>query len=62
MTALTTALIYFGSFIAIAAAVKFALARWSAQKDIDLSDIQTQAGPNRRPRRRFLLGVWRSED
>jgi hypothetical protein len=62
MTALVTALIYFGVFIALGLGVKLALARWGAQKDVDLSEIQAQVGPNRRPRRRFLLGAWRSED
>jgi hypothetical protein len=62
MTALTTALIYFGVFIVLGLGAKLALSRWASQKDIDLTEIQAQAGPNRRPRRRFLLGVWRSED
>jgi hypothetical protein len=62
MTALTTALIYFGVFIALGLGAKLALSRWASQKDIDLDDIRAQGAPNRRPRRRFLLGVWRSED
>jgi hypothetical protein len=62
MTALATALIYFGVFIALGLGVKVALARWGVQKDIDLTEIQAQAGPDRRPHRRFLLGAWRTED
>jgi hypothetical protein len=62
VTALTTAIIYFGSFIALALIAKLALARWTARRDIDLSDIQAQAGPKRGRRRLFLLGAWRSED
>ena len=58
MRALATGLIYFGLFLAIGLAVR----RWMRRRDVDLSDVQKQAGPNRRPRKVFLLGVWRRED
>ena len=28
----------------------------------DLTDMQSQAGPNRRKHKAFLLGAWRNED
>jgi len=28
---------------------------------VDLPEVQKHAGPNRRPRRLFLLGGWRTE-
>ena len=28
---------------------------------VDLGDVQSQAGPNRSPRKVFLLGAWRTE-
>ncbi len=59
MNALTTAIIYFGTFIAIGAVAKL-LVR-SKAGDVDLKGVQDQAGPNRR-RRVFLLGGWRSEE
>ena len=31
-------------------------------RDIDLGEIRTQLGPNRRKSGRFLLGFWRKED
>ena len=31
-------------------------------KDVELSEVQKQAGSNRRPRKVFLLGFWRTED
>jgi hypothetical protein len=58
MRALATGLIYFGLFLAIGIAVR----RWMRRRDVDLSDVQKQAGPNRRPRKVFLLGIWRRED
>ncbi len=59
MNALMTAIIYFGTFIAVGTAVKCLLRRKTG--DVELKDIQEQAGPNRR-RRVFLLGGWRSEE
>jgi hypothetical protein len=58
MNALTTAIIYFGTFLVIGVAARLFLRRGIA--DVDLTDIQDQAGPNRR-RRVFLLGGWRRE-
>ncbi len=62
MGALTTAAIYFGSFLAVGVIVKLAVSRWLKLRDIDLSEIRTQLGPNRRKSSRFLLGFWRKED
>ena len=62
MSALTTAAIYFGSFLAVGVIVKLAVSRWLKLRDIDLSEIRTQLGPNRRKSSRFLLGFWRKED
>jgi hypothetical protein len=62
MNALVTALIYFGTFLAIGLIAKIALARWTARHGADLSDVQAQAGPKRGKRRLFLLGSWRTED
>ena len=62
MSALITAGIYFGSFLMLALIVKLAVSRWMNLKDIDLSEIRTQLGPNRRKSNRFLLGLWRKED
>ena len=57
MHALFTAAIYFGTFLLIGLAAK----RWLS-RTVDLSDVQGQAGADRKPRRVFLLGVWRKED
>ena len=62
MSALTTAAIYFGSCLAVGVIVKLAVSRWLKLRDIDLSEIRTQLGPNRRKSSRFLLGFWRKED
>ena len=62
MSALTTAAIYFGSFLAIGVVASRAVRRWLNLHDIDLPEIRTQLGPNRRKSSRFLLGVWRKED
>jgi hypothetical protein len=60
MRALVTAILYFGSFIAIGVAAKLLVARFMEHKGADLSDVHAQAGPNRR-RSVFLLGSWRRE-
>lgn len=62
MRALWTAVVYFGSFLIIGMATKIALDRWTQRHDIDLADMQGQAGPKRQRRRLFLLGAWRNED
>jgi hypothetical protein len=61
MRALVTALIYFGTFLSIGLVAKLAVDRWMSRKGADLDDVHAQAGPNRRPRRVFLLGAWRTE-
>ena len=59
--ALATAIVYFGTFLAIGLIARFAINKWMSRRDVDLADIQAQAGPNRRKRRLFLLGFWREE-
>ena len=62
MSALTTAAIYFGSFLAIGVVANYAAKRWLNLRDIDLPEIRTQLGPARRKSSRFLLGIWRKEE
>ena len=57
MRALETFAIYVMPFLFLGAVTKFIMKR----RAVDLTDIQAQAGPNRRPRRLFLLGSWRTE-
>jgi len=61
MSALATAAIYFGSFVAIGLVARHAAKRWLNLRDIDLPEIRTQLGPARRKSSRFLLGIWRRE-
>ena len=61
MRALVAAVIYFGSFLAIGLIAKLVIGRWMIRRNLDLSDIQAQAGPRRSKRRVFLLGFWRDE-
>ena len=58
MQALTVALIFFWTFMVIGAVAK----RWLDHRAVGLSDVHAQAGPNRKRRRVFLLGSWRTED
>jgi hypothetical protein len=58
MTALETLVIYVTPFLLIGIAAKLMMKR----RGVDLSDVQDQAGPNRRARKAFLLGAWRNED
>lgn len=58
MRTLETLVIYLAPFLIIAAAVKLLMKR----RGVDLSDVQAQAGPNRRTRKVFLLGGWRREE
>jgi hypothetical protein len=58
MRALETFVIYVAPFLIIGIAAKLLMKR----KGVDLSDVQAQAGPNRRARKVFLLGAWRSEE
>jgi hypothetical protein len=62
MTATLTAIIYFGSFLAIGLIARVAAARWMKRSGIDLSDLRAQAGPKTGKRRAFLLGAWRNEE
>jgi len=48
--------IYVTPFLIIGAAIKLLMNRYA----IDLPDVQKHAGS--RPRRRFLLGVWHSNE
>ena len=58
MRALETFVIYVAPFLIIGIAAKLLMKR----KGVDLSDVQAQAGPNRRARKVFLLGAWRNEE
>ena len=62
MWALTVAVIYFGSFLALAILAKIGLGKLMDRTGAELTDVQAQAGPNRRKRSVFLLGAWREED
>ena len=61
MRALFVAILYFGTFLIIGWVAKRVIDRWMGRKGVELSDVQAQAGPNRRERTVFLLGVWRKE-
>jgi hypothetical protein len=61
MWGLTVAVIYFGSFIAIGIIAKIVLGKLMTRTGVDLADVQALAGPNRRKRKVFLLGMWREE-
>jgi hypothetical protein len=61
MRALVTAVIYFGSFLAIGLIAKLVVGQWMRRRNLDLSEVQAQAGPRRGKRRVFLLGFWRDE-
>ena len=58
MGALETFIIYVTPFLIIGIAAKLLMRR----RGVDLSDVQAQAGPNRKPRKVFLLGAWRKEE
>jgi len=57
MWALVVLAIYLTPFFLLGWAIDFAMKRYV----VDLSDVQSQAGPNRAPRKVFLLGAWRTE-
>jgi hypothetical protein len=61
MRALVTAVVYFGSFLAIGLTAKLVAGGWMNRRNLDLSEIQAQVGPRRGKRRIFLLGFWRDE-
>jgi len=56
MKALEIFAIYVAPFLIVGVAIRFLMRRYA----VDLPDVEKQAGP--KPRRRFLLGVWRTED
>ncbi|MEH2590991.1 hypothetical protein V1273_004830 [Bradyrhizobium sp. AZCC 1721] len=58
MSPLTTLAIYLGPFVVLGIVTSLLMKR----RAVDLTDVQSQAGPNRRPRKVFLLGGWRTED
>jgi hypothetical protein len=58
MRALEVFAIYVAPFVVIGIIAKVLMKRSS----VDLTDVQAQAGANRRPRRVFLLGGWRNEN
>jgi hypothetical protein len=58
MSAFGTLAIYVAPFLIIGIAVKLLMKR----RGVDLSDVQAQAGPNRKARKAFLLGAWRREE
>jgi hypothetical protein len=58
MHALEVFAIYVTPFLIIGIAAKILMKR----RGVDLSDVQAQAGPNRKPRKVFLLGAWRKEE
>jgi hypothetical protein len=57
MPALETLAIYLTPFLILGVVIKLLMKRYS----VDLADVQRQAGTQRRPRRIFLLGGWRTE-
>ncbi len=61
MTALVTAIVYFGTFLLIGWGGKKAIDWWMDRRGVGLPDVQDLAGPNRGQRDVFLLGVWRKE-
>jgi hypothetical protein len=58
MLTLTNAALTILPFVLICIAVRL----WMRNRKVDLSEVQKQAGPNRRPRKVFLLGFWRTEE
>ena len=62
MSALETALIYFGSFLALGVTAKLMVGRWMRRKDLDPSPVRGQMALPGARRRLFLLGFWRDED
>ncbi|GLR83472.1 hypothetical protein [Bradyrhizobium iriomotense] len=57
MKALETFAIYVTPFLILGALAKLMMKRYAT----DLTDVQSQAGQNRKARRVFLLGGWRTE-
>jgi hypothetical protein len=61
MRALATAVLYFGTFLAIGIVSRRLLDRWMERRGSNLADVHDQAGSQRGRRRVFLLGFWRDE-
>lgn len=57
MKALEIFATYVTPFLILGLVAKLLLQRYV----VDLTDVQEQAGPKRRPRKVFLLGSWRTE-
>lgn len=62
VTALYTAILYFGSFLVIGWLGKRAITRWMARHGATLSKVNDQFPGSAGKGRRFLLGFWRNED
>ncbi|MDP2333508.1 MAG: hypothetical protein Q8M19_22755 [Reyranella sp.] len=62
LSALFVLLVYLVPFLVLGYVAKTLIDSWMARKGATLSDIQAQAGPNRRKGAQFLLGFWRRED
>jgi hypothetical protein len=62
MWAFIVAIIYLGTFLVLGYIAKVALDKLMNRMGAELSDVQAQAGANRRPRKVFLLGAWRADD
>jgi hypothetical protein len=60
MSALSVAIIYFGTFLAVGWVAKIVLDYWMHEKGVSLDEVHKQAGP-RGERTVFLLGIWRKE-
>ena len=60
MHELMTAVIYFGSFLCVGMIAKMLMSQFMRRNDLDLPEIQAQAG-RRGKRRVFLLGFWRDD-
>lgn len=58
MEALTVLAIYLVPFVILGVVAKKLMSR----RGVSLTDIQADAGPNRRKGPQFLLGFWRKED
>jgi hypothetical protein len=58
MRAFFTFILFVAPFLIIGIAAKLLMKRSS----VDLADVQAQAGPDRKPRKVFLLGAWRKEE
>jgi hypothetical protein len=58
MKALEVFAIYVTPFLVLGLLIKLLMKRYT----VDLTDVQEQVRPKRRPRKAFLLSAWRAED